>query len=271
MTTTDAPVQTSIENGVGTVMLSRPKRANALDLAGWHGLRSAFHEMDAAPEVRAVILRGQGEHFCSGIDLSLLAEFTATATDCAGRSSEALAAFILDLQDTVTAIERCRKPVIAAIHGACIGGGIDVVCAADIRLATRDARFSVKEVDMAVIADLGTLQRLPLIVGQGLARELVYTARSFDGLEAERIGFANRALPDADVLFSAARAMAELIASKSPLAVRGSKESLNFSRGRSVAEGLAHVAQLNSARLRSEDLREAIEAVKERRAPVYRN
>lgn len=271
MTTTDEPVEFSIANGVGTVTLNRPKRANALDLAGWHGLRTAFLAMDAAPQVRAVILRGRGDHFCSGIDLSLLAELTGTASDCAGRSSEALAAFILDLQDTVTAIEQCRKPVIAAIHGACIGGGIDVVCAADIRLATKDARFAIKEVDMAVIADLGTLQRLPPIVGQGLARELVYTARPFDGGEAERIGFVNRAHGDADALFTAAQAMAELIASKSPLAIRGSKESLNFSRGRSVADGLAHVAQLNSSRLRSDDLREAIAAVKERRAPVYRD
>ncbi len=269
MTAEDKPVNTSVEDGVGVVEFNRPHRANALDLAGWRGLRDAFEEMDAQSEVRAVVLRGSGAHFCSGIDLTLLAEFSSDAASCAGRASESCEILIHELQDCVTSIERCRKPVIAAIHGVCLGGGVDIVCAADIRLATRDAQFSIKEVDLAVIADLGTIQRLPHLIGEGLARELIFTARNVDGAEAEQIGLVNRALPDRGDVFAAAMAMARLIAQKSPLAVRGSKQSLNFSRDHSVEHGLAQVALINSARLNSADFREAIAALKQRRAANY--
>lgn len=271
MQATESMLTVGVDAGVATVEFDRPLRANAIDLAGWHDLGRTFAELSDRADVRAVVLRGRGANFCAGIDLSLLATIGGANGDCEVRASEALQSLIRDLQETVDCIERCRKPVIAAIHGACVGAGVDVACAADIRLCAEQVRFCIKEVDMAVVADLGTIQRLPGIVGAGVARELIFTARVFDGAEAARIGFVNRVLADPTALFDAADAMARTIAAKSPLAVRGTKESLVFSRDRSVAEGLAHVALLNAARLRSADFREAIAAMNERRPPEFRD
>ena len=262
---------TNIVDGVATVTLNRAERANALDLDAWHDLRRAFLDIDGRSDVRAVVLCGAGDNFCAGIDLSLLGSLMRQESDCASRRSEALEAFILDLQDAVTSIESCRKPVIAAIQGACFGGGVDIACAADIRLAVENTRFCVKEIDMAVIADLGVIQRLPRIVGEGRARELILSARVFDGAEAERIGFVTHACPDAASLECAAQKISRNLAAKSPVAMRGTKESLNLSRDRSVAEGLAHVALLNASRLLSTDFQEALSSQKERRTPVFRD
>ncbi len=261
----------AVEEDVATVRFNRPQKANALDLDGWFGLRDSFRDISARSDVRAVILAGAGANFCAGIDLSLLLELARAPDACPAQTSEALQTRILELQDAVSWVEHCSKPVIAAIHGACIGGGVDVACAADIRLATADARFCVKEADMAVIADLGTIQRLPGIVGQGRARELIYTGRQFDGTQAAAFGFVNDVYPDQPSMIEAAIAMARTIARKSPIAIRGSKESLNFSRDHGVVDGLKHVAMLNAARLRSHDLAEALAALKERRPPVFRN
>jgi enoyl-CoA hydratase len=267
---TNPAFEIAVDDYVATVRFNRPQKANALDLDGWLSLRDSFRDLSGRPDVRAVILAGAGANFCAGIDLALLGELTGAPGACPAQASEALLATILDLQDTVTWVEKCSKPVIAAIHGACFGGGIDIACAADIRLATMDARFCVKEVDMAVIADLGTIQRLPGIVGQGRARELIYTGRTFDGTEAAAFGFVNAVYADEAGLIAAARSMARTIALKSPVAIRGSKESLNFSRDHDAAEGLRHVAMLNAARLRSHDLQEALAAFHQRRPAVFK-
>lgn len=260
----------ALGDGVARVEFNRPERANALNLEMWHELGAAMRWADATPSARVVVLAGRGRHFTAGIDLGFLGELRASLGDAGpGRVQEALRQAILGLQDTVGAIEACRKPVIAQIHGACIGGGVDIACACDLRYASAEARFSVKEIDLAIVADLGTLQRLPRLVGDGVARELIYTAREFGADEAARIGFVSAVLPDAAALATRVSAVAADIAAKSPLAVRGLKQALAYSRDHSVAEGLAHVAALNASLLLAPDVAEAVDAYVSRRPAHY--
>jgi enoyl-CoA hydratase len=176
---------------------------------------------------------------------------------------------ILDLQDTITSVERCRKPVIAAIHGACIGGGIDLITACDMRYCSAEARFSVKEIDVGMTADVGTLQRLPRLVGEGMARELAYTGRMFDAADAKDMGLVNRVFETPDALQAGVMEIANTIAAKSPLAIRGCKEMITYARDHSVADSLNHVATWNAAMLMSRDLVEAGAAAREKRLPVF--
>lgn len=263
----------SLEGGVAHIELNRPQRANALSRALWDDLRAALHEVDALPAARVAVLSGAGRHFCAGIDLELLAELRAGALqgECSGRAREAMRRFVLDVQDVVNAVERCRKPVLAAVHGACIGAGVDLICACDMRYSSADAQFCVKEVDLAITADAGTLQRLPRLIGEGLARELCYTARRFGGEEARALGLVNRCYANPDELRSGVAAIAAEIAAKSPLAMRGTKEMLLYTRDHSVADGLNYVATWNAAMLLSEDLDEALQAAQQQRAPHYRD
>jgi enoyl-CoA hydratase len=187
------------------------------------------------------------------------------------RGRENLRRLILDLQETFTGMERCRKPVIAAVHGACIGGGIDLVTACDLRYCAADARFAVREIDVGMTADVGTLQRLPRLIGEGMARELVYTGRTFDAAEARAIGLVNRVFDSREALDAGVTEIATAIAAKSPLAIRGCKEMITYARDHSVADGLNHVATWNAAMLISADLAEAGAAAAEKRAPVFRD
>lgn len=255
---------------VARVNFNRPEKGNCLDGTMWRELKAVFDTLDAAPEVRAVVLGGSGSHFSTGIDLEYLFAIKQQMDGLSeGRRQEFLHGVIVDLQDSVTAIESCRKPVIAAIQGNCLGGGVDIACACDLRLATAAARFSVKEVDLAIVADLGTLQRLPAIVGQGIARELAFTGRRFNGEEARSFGFVNQVCPDRQALDQAAGAMAEELAAKSPLTLRGIKETMNFSRDHSTADGLRYVAARNAAMLVSKDLAEAMLAFMQKRPPRF--
>jgi enoyl-CoA hydratase len=218
--------------------------------------------------VRAVVLAAHGKHFCAGIDLAMLAEVHGAEVD-PSRRAEALRRHILGMQDNLSAIEKCRKPVLAAIHNTCIGGAIDMVTCADMRYASEDAWFSVREVDIGMTADVGTLQRLPKIVPYGVACELAYTGRNMSAAEAQQVGLVNRVFKDRDELLKEVRAIAANIASKSPLAVRGSKEMLLFSRDHSVQEGLNYIATWNAGMLSAADLREGMTAQMEKRAASY--
>ncbi|TRZ65464.1 MAG: crotonase/enoyl-CoA hydratase family protein [Rhodocyclaceae bacterium] len=262
----------ALSEGIASVQLNRPDKANAMNLAMWHEIRQAFTWIDAEPQARVAILSGAGKHFTSGIDLALLSGINADIADtCNGRQRERLRRMILDLQDTLTSLERCRKPVLAAIHGACVGGGIDLVCACDMRYCSADAMFSVKEVDVGMTADVGTLQRLPRLVGEGMARELAYTARAFDGSEAQAIGLVNRCYANPDELHAGVNDLARCIAGKSPLAVRGSKEMISYGRDHSVADGLNYIATWNAAMLLSDDLGEAMAAARAKRPAKFRD
>jgi enoyl-CoA hydratase len=263
-------LQVVIEGAVARVELDRPDKGNCLDAMMWLELRDVFEALDVRPEIRAVVLGGRGTHFSTGIDLDFLLSMRRQLQEsAAGRKQERLRRFISDLQDSVGAIERCRKPVLAAVQGFCLGAGVDIVAACDMRYATPATRFCVKEVDLAIVADLGSLQRLPGIVGQGVARELAFSGRIFKGEEAMAMGFVNRLFPKAEALADGVMALAAELAAKSPLTLRGIKETLNYSRDHSVSEGLAYVAQRNAAMLLSEDLDEALSAYLEKRAARF--
>lgn len=270
MTMNYETLDVSLENSVARIVLNRPDKANALDLAMWHEYRSALEWADATAEARVVVVSGAGRNFCAGIDLTLLAGVgTLVADDCEGRRREKFRRFVLDLQDCLSAAERCRKPVIAAIHGACFGGGIDLVTACDLRYCSADARFSVKEIDLAITADVGTLQRLPRLVGEGMARELAYTARQFDGAEAQAMRLVNRCYATAEELARGVSDLAAEMASKSPLAMRGTKEMISYVRDHSVADSLNYVATWNAGMLFSKDLDEAVAASFQKRTPQF--
>ena len=259
-------------DAVATVEMNRPEKANAMNLRMWLELREAFKWIDEEDAVRVAVLRGAGPCFTAGIDLEMLGSVRQEIADpCEGRMREKLRRLILDLQDSLTALERCRKPVLAAIHGHCLGGGVDLVCACDMRYCCHDAGFSIKEIDVGMTADVGTLQRLPKLIGEGMVRELAYTGRTVAGSEAKEIGLVNHSYASAGMLFHEAGKIAATIAKKSPLAIRGIKEMVTYARDHSVADGLNYVATWNAAMLMSEDLAEAMTAARAKREPKFRD
>lgn len=255
------------EGFIRWLILNRPDKRNAMDEEFFRELAVLFVSFDQDPEVRVVIVRGEGKGFSAGIDLGALAGLTQSTTVDA---REQLRYFILQGQASISAVENCRKPVIVAIHGFCIGGGVDLSCACDIRLASRDAVFSIRETRMAMVADLGTLQRMPTIIGESWFRELALTGRDFKAEEALRMNFVTRLCDDASSLYQEAGKLASEIAECSPLAVQGVKDVMRFDRENGVKAGLEYVAQKNAAILISEDLMEAVNAFMEKRQPRFK-
>nr|WP_089301378.1 crotonase/enoyl-CoA hydratase family protein [Haloechinothrix alba] len=256
---------------VAEVTLLGPGKGNAMGPDFWNELPRVFRAADADPEVRAIVLTGGGEHFSYGLDLqAMLPQWSEyLGGDALAAPRTAFLDEIRRLQDAVNSIARTRKPVVAAVAGWCIGGGIDVITAADIRLASADAKFSVREVKMAIVADLGTLQRLGTIVGEGHARELAFTGRDIDAARAERIGLVNDVYPDPESMQAAARELAAEIAANPPLAVQGAKEVLGVNTQDQVEAGQRYVSTWNAAFLPSKDLSEAVQAFMERREPEF--
>ncbi len=252
-------LEVQLEHHVATVFLDRPDKANAMDAAMWEELQHCFEWLDEEPGVRAVILAANGKHFCAGLDLAMFGGLHG-ASQTPSRRAEHLRRTILRLQGNLTAIEKCRKPVLAAIHKTCIGGGVDMTCCADMRYATEDAFFSIREIDIGMTADVGTLQRLPRIIPDGVVRELAYTGRNMDAEEAREVGFVNRVFSDREVMLREVTAIAREIAAKSPLAMRGSKEMLLYARDHSVAEGLNYIATWNAGMLCQADLEAGMQA-----------
>jgi enoyl-CoA hydratase len=250
----------AIDAGVATVSLNRPDKANSMSATMWTDLQSCFEWIDDEPTIRVVILAGNGKHFCAGIDLAMFSDIAPREKKEAGRVREQVRRNVLKLQDNLSAIEKCRKPVLAAIHHTCIGGGVDMVCCCDMRYGTEDAYFAIKEIDLGMTADVGTLQRLPRLIGDGMVRELAYTGRKLGAAEARELGFLNRVFPDRDALMAGVTEIARQIASKSPLAVRGSKEMILYARDHSVADGLNYIATWNAGMLSQADLMGSVEA-----------
>ncbi|KAI3452556.1 hypothetical protein Pfo_009220 [Paulownia fortunei] len=262
--------QKSPDSRVFYLFINRPSRGNALSHDFFTEFPAALSSLDRNPEASVIILSGAGNHFCTGIDLLTLNSLSQdTRSADTGRTGEKLRREIKFLQRAVTAIEECRKPVIAAVHGACVGGGVDIITACDVRYSTENAFFSVKEVDLAITADLGTLQRLPGIVGFGNAMELALTARRFSGLEAKELGLVTRLFSNKEALEKGVEEIAEGIAARSPLAVVGTKRVLIQSRDLTLDQGLDYVATWNSGVLVSDDLTEAISAQRQKRKPLY--
>tara|TARA_B100000945_G_scaffold284014_1_gene253383 strand:- start:854 stop:1666 length:813 start_codon:yes stop_codon:yes gene_type:complete len=258
-------------SNVAEIEINRPEHANAIDDELWFAIGNCFSELNENKSVRVCIISGVGSNFTSGIDLNYLKHLSQEIDNftCEGRKREFLRNKIIRLQASFSQIESCRKPVIAAIHGGCIGAGLDLISACDVRYSTKKAVFQIKEIDLGITADVGTLQRLPHLIPQGIVRELAFTGRKFFGNEAKSLGLVNNCYEDKKDMITEVRKIAGQIASKSPLAIRGVKEMLIYARDRSVASGLNHVATWNSAMLLSSDLEESIMALMQKRDPNY--
>jgi len=267
------------EEGVATLWLDRPEARNAMGVDLWGDLPRAMEAVGGDDDVRAVIIAAKGPHFSVGLDLKAMGAMlaggggeghggTGSPASMAARA-RAARSNIFRLQDAVSAVARCPKPVLAAVHGYCIGGGVDLIAACDIRLASADAVFSVREAKMAIVADLGSLQRLPAIVNAGHLAELAFTGKDISAARAKEIGLVNDVAADPDGVLKAARALATEIAANSPIAVQGTKAVLAANEGRTVAEGLDYVAVWNAGMLASDDLTEAVTAFMEKRPPKF--
>lgn len=263
------------EEHVATVFLDRPEKRNAMGPAFFKELPVAMALLGGDESVRAILVAARGPHFSVGLDLHSLNDLAAGAGTPASATSAASVAArtraeVQRLQHAISSVAACPKPVIAAIHGYCIGGGVDLVTACDIRLASADAVFSVRETRMAIVADLGSLQRLPLVVSMGHVAELAFTGKDIAAERAERIGLVNSIFPDQEALLEGAREMARQIAANSPLAVQGTKAVLQRINRQAVADGLDYVATWNAGHLRSDDLVEAVVSFMEKRPPSFK-
>ena len=244
---------------VAHLRLTRPEASNALDMDFWRRFGPELKALDATGEVRALVLSGDGKNFCAGMDISVFSGGAILNTDKAA-DRQAFHQTARELQETLTTLEKVRFPVIAAIQGACVGGGLDLIAACDIRLASSDAYFRIEEINIGMMADIGSLQRLPKLMPQGVVRELAYTGSTLTSDRAERLGLVNAVLPDAEAVLAAALDMAKRIATKAPLAVSGSKAALNHARDHTVAEGLEWVAVMQGSLWSPADVMAAIQA-----------
>lgn len=258
---------------VTEVRLNRPEKRNAMNQTFWKEMVECFQTLSEDSSCRVVLLTGEGKNFTSGLDLvdfaPMFSQFQSLNTDIA-RTTLLIRRMVQPMQNSFTAIEKCMKPVIACIHSACIGGGVDMITSCDIRLCSHDAWFQVKEVDLGMAADVGTLQRLPKVVGNdSWIRDVVYTARKITAEEALTFGLVSNVYGDKEDMLSNALKMAEDIASKSPVAVQGSKVNLNYSRDHSVEEGLDFAVGWNSTMLQSEDVSKAVMSSIQKEKPVF--
>ncbi|MGH9207190.1 MAG: crotonase/enoyl-CoA hydratase family protein, partial [Acidimicrobiales bacterium] len=253
------------------VTLIGPGKGNAMGPAFWSELPEVFADLDADRDVRAIVLTGSGGNFSYGLDVKAMGGALAgILTD--GTSARPRADFhadVLRMQQAVTAVADCRTPTIASVHGWCIGGGVDLISAVDIRYASADAKFSVREVKLAMVADVGSLARLPLVLNDGHLRELALTGKDIDAGRAEKLGLVNDVFADADASLAAAHATAAEIAANPPLTVHGIKDVLDQQRISAVSASLRYVAAWNAAFLPSKDLSEGISATFAKRPPQF--
>jgi enoyl-CoA hydratase len=262
----------SVADHVAHIRLNRPDKRNAMNRAFWEEIRSVFADEvgQRRSDVRVVVISSTGPHFTAGMDLSVFTDVVADDGDAA-RRRERFRRGLLAYQESFNVIEKCRVPVLAAIQGGCIGGGVDMVSACDMRYCTADAFFVIKEIDIGMVADVGTLQRLPHLMPQGLVRELAYTGRNLPADEALRCGLVNRVHDTQAAMLNDVMGVARDIAAKSPLAVYGSKEMINYTRDHTVDEALNYMSVWNAAFIHGEDMPEALRAVQEKRRPVFKD
>ena len=264
------------EEGVGHLILDKGEDLNKMTMNFWYELPRILDEIDKDASLRVLILSSTGKHFCAGMDLKNFgslgndAEKKTNVPDKA-RIGESLYRVAKELQDMLSKLEKLRIPVLAGIQGGCIGGGLDLVTAADMRFASKDAFFCIQEVNIGMAADIGTLQRLPRVIPEGKVRELAYTGRRMPAEEALEAGLVNKVYENHEEMVSGLKEMAAVIASKSPLAVYGTKAILNFSRDHTIAEGLEYNALWSGAMLPQEDMAEAMMSNMEKRDPEFQD
>jgi enoyl-CoA hydratase len=265
-------VTVDVDGHVAQVTLVGPGKGNAMGPAFWDEMPDVFATLDADPDVRAIVLTGSGRNFSYGLDLPAMGD-TLGAMMADGGLAKPRSEFharLQKMQGSITAVADCRTPTIASVHGWCIGGGVDLISAVDIRYASADAKFSVREVKLAIVADVGSLARLPLILSDGHLRELALTGKYIDAARAEKIGLVNDVYDDAEASLAAAHATAKEIAANPPLVVNGIKDVLDEQRTAAVSASLRYVAAWNSAFLASKDLTEGISAMFAKRAPEFK-
>ena len=261
------PFRVEIEDDIAWLIFNRPEKRNTMGLEFFRCLPVILAGLDEDPRVRVVVMRAEGKSFTAGLDL---VEAASILSDSSASGRETMRCKIMELQGNISSVEKCRKPVIAAVHSHCIGGGVDLLCACDIRLATEDAVFAIRETKIGIIADAGTMQRMSSIVGGGWFRELALSGRNFSAAEALAMGFVTRVCKDVEELKETARELAREIAANPPMTVQGVKDVILFSRDNGVYPGLQYVAQKNAAQLPSEDLMEAVTAFMEKREPTFK-
>lgn len=271
MADTYESVTVEVDGQVARVTLIGPGKGNAMGPAFWRELPEVFATLDDDRDVRAIVLTGSGKNFSYGLDVPAMAGSLGDvlSPDATARSRSDFHATVLRMQGAINAVADCRTPTIASVHGWCIGGGVDLISAVDIRYASTDAKFSVREVKLAMVADVGSLARLPLILNDGHLRELALTGKDIDATRAEKIGLVNDVYDDAEASLAAAHRTAAEIAANPPLTVRGIKDVLDQQRIDRVSASLRYVAAWNAAFLPSKDLTEGISAAFSKRAPNF--
>jgi enoyl-CoA hydratase/carnithine racemase len=261
--------EVEVESKVAQVRLCRPDELNTMVPEFWRELPELIQRLSDDGGVRAVVLSSTGKHFSAGMDLSVFTGGELGGSGEAGRHNANRHLMVRRLQDSFTALERARMPILAAIQGGCIGGAIDMVTACDMRYATEDAFFVVQETNIGMTADVGTLQRLPKIVPDGIVRELVYTGRRMPAARAAQVGLVNQVFPDQAAMLAGVTGIATEIAAQSPLAIWGSKEALLYARDHTVADSLGQIAFWQTGAFQPADMTEAFTAKAEKRAAVY--
>ncbi len=258
-----------VVDGVGHLVLTRGAALNRMGADFWSDLVAMFAEVDRRADVRAVLLSSTGPHFSAGLDLEWAQTLLDVTDTELARARDRLRRRIIALQQAITTIEECRVPVIAVVQGGCIGAAFDLVAACDLRIGVADCFFTIHEINLAIVADLGALQRLPRLIAPGIVRELALTGRRMTAAEAGRHGLLNHVAADSDSAVAEGLALAREIAARSPLAVAGVKAVLNHARDHDVAAGLDYVATWNAAMLPGQDIAAAMSAQKARKTPFY--
>ena len=260
----------SLEDKIAHLVLKRPEAYNTMIPELWQELPEIVRTLDEAGDARAIVISSTGKHFTAGMDLAVFTSGNGDARDAEpGRRRANLRRDILRLQQTFSCLDRARMPVLAAVQGGCIGGGVDMISACDIRYCSEDAFFCIQEINIGMTADVGTFPRLPQLIPQGIVRELAYTGRRLSAREALEVGLVNRIYPTHEALIAGVLGTAREIAERSPLAVWGSKEMLNYARDHSIADGLDYVATWQTGMFQPADMMEAFAAKSEQRKPDY--
>lgn len=259
----------SIENHIAHIQLCRPEALNSMNIAFWSELPELVHLIDSQAMARVIVISSTGKHFSAGMDLSVFQNMGASFKAEPGRRAEKARRHILQLQETFSALEKARMPVLVATQGGVIGGAVDMVSACDMRYCSKDAFFCIKETEIGMTADVGTLQRLPHLIPQGLVRELAYTGRNMMSEEAKSCGLVNEVFEDQETMLTAVFKIAQRIAHHSPLVVAGCKEMITYARDHNVNDSLNYMATWQSGMLQMPDVSEAMSAAKEKRSPVF--
>ncbi|MDI3323463.1 crotonase/enoyl-CoA hydratase family protein [Pontibacterium granulatum] len=260
----------TVEDHIAHLQLNRPDAYNSMNQAFWRELPAAIRAIDEAAEARVIVISSSGKHFSAGMDLEVFSNPNPTLFQGErGRQAEGMRRLVMQLQACFNVLEEVRMPVLTAIQGGCIGGAVDMVCAADMRYCTEDAFFQVKETELGMSADLGTLQRLPQLIAPGLARELAYTARKMAANEAASSGFVNRVFADQETMLTEVLAIARQIAERSPLAVTGTKQMINYARDHSMADSLTMMATWQAGMFQPTDMVQTFSAKMTQQTPDY--